>query len=195
MRKSVIALLFMIGVISARGDDLNIEGSTMTDKRTAETFAEVIEGSYSGYDCSPEIDDAELRGIVINAPAVVNYTPGVSEPLHGGFARIIVCATYHFGFTKFDFNGDAEDSIVFVAVDEQSLVSYSGTMAPYNDNIAEMDEEEESMERLDPIAGYINPNLAVIMNLPEKDADYIVYAVLQQFESNRVRISVRASDE
>ncbi len=166
----------------------------MTDKRTAEAFAEVIEGSYSGFDCSPEIDDAELRGIVINAPEVVNYTPGVSEPLHGGFARIIVCATYHFGFTKFDFKGDVEDSIVFVAVDEQSLVSYSGTMAAYNDDIAERD-EEVSKERLDPIAGYINPNLAVIMNLPEKDADYVVYAVLQQFESNRVRISVRASDE
>ena len=168
----------------------------MTDKQNEDSFADVIEGSYSGYDCSPRIEGSEFRGIKINAPKVVRYTPGVSDPLYGGFARIIVCTTYEFGFTEFDFSGDVEDFIVFVAVDEQSLASYSGTMTSgIDDDVAEFDDDVFLGERLDPIAGYLNPNLAVIMDLPEKDADYIVYAVLQQFESNRVRISVRTNDE
>lgn len=162
-----------------------------------EVFAEVLEGSYSGYDCSPKISDPESPGIVINAPKVVSYTPGSSEPIYGGFARIIVCASYQFGFTKFGFEGDVEDFIVFVAVDEQSQVSYSGTMSESGagDDDAEPPDDVSLDGPLDPIAGYINPNLAVIMNLPEKDADYVVYAILEKFESNRVRVSVRSNDE
>lgn len=197
MKKTIIAVLFAIIVIPACGDGADMKGSTMTDKQNDDSFADVIEGSYSGYDCSPKIEGSDFRGIKINAPKVVKYTPGVSDPIYGGFAKIIVCATYEFGFEKFDFKGDVEDFIVFVAVDEQSLTSYSGTMTSGIDHdVAEFDDDELSLgEPLDPIAGYLNPNLAVIMNLPEKDADYIVYAVLQQYESNRVRISVRSSEE
>jgi hypothetical protein len=46
----------------------------------------------------------------------------------------------------------------------------------------------------DKIGGYLNPNLAVILDLPEQPADYVVYALLGSFESNRVRISVQSSD-
>ena len=60
------------------------------------------------------------------------------------------------------------------------------------DDMLGSDDEEQPY---DQIAGYINPNLAVIMDLPEKEADYIVYAILEDFESNRVKISVRMSDE
>lgn len=43
----------------------------------------------------------------------------------------------------------------------------------------------------DVITGHFNPNLAVVLELPERPADYIVYAVLGPYESNRVKVSVR----
>jgi len=201
MKNLFLALLLSTVVMPACSDDPGMEESPMVENSSDDVFAEVIEGSYTGFDCSPQIDDPEFRGIVINAPKKVKYTPGQADPIHGGFARIIVCATYEFGYRKFDFKGDIEDRIVFVAVDETTQESYSGTMPGIDNEVSEFESEDDMFDSdeeeqvLDQIAGYINPNLAVILDLPEKEADYVVYAILEDFESNRVRISVRMSDE
>jgi len=201
MGRILLASFLLTVVFPACSDDPEMDESPMTEKESDDVFAEVVEGSYMGFDCSPQIDDPNFRGIVLNAPKLVKYVPGNADPIHGGFARIIVCATYEFGYRKFDFDGDIEDNIVFVAVDDQTSASYSGTMEGIDNEIPEWDirddmgGSDDEEQGYDQIAGYINPNLAVIMDLPEKEADYIVYAILEDFESNRVKISVRMSEE
>ena len=170
----------------------------MTGKYSDAAFEEVTEGSYQYFECSPDIDDPDFRGILLNAPSVVTFGPGSSNPLNGAFAPVVVCGAFVFDYSTLGLNGDFADSIVMVAVDEKSRRSFRGTMTGI-ENAEPMpegldDDENESDFSEDIIGGYFNPNLAVILGLPEQEADYVVYALLGTFESNRVRISVKESE-
>ena len=44
------------------------------------------------------------------------------------------------------------------------------------------------------IESYFNPNLAEVLELPERQAEYIVHAVLGDMKSNTVRIRVEQKD-
>jgi len=162
-------------------------------------FEEVVDGSYMEYDCSPDINDPDFRGIMLSAPEVVTFLPGSSNPITGAFAPVIVCGAFSFEYTTMGLDGDFADSIVIIAVDEQSRRSFRGTMSGIENEIPQpggMDGDPTAEDFAgDVIGGYFNPNLAVILNLPEQEADYIVYALLGRHESNRVRISVRESGD
>lgn len=170
----------------------------MVDRFSDMAFEEVVEGSYMDYSCSPDIDDPDFIGIKLNAPEVVTYLPGSSNPINGSFAPIVVCGAYAFKYTTMGLNGDFANSIVLVAVDEQSRISFHGTMSGV-ENEEPQPENDDGLNAEDfagdTIGGYFNPNLATVLGLPEKEADYVVYALLGQFESNRVRISIRQSEE
>lgn len=159
-------------------------------------FDEVTEGSLLSNACSPEIDDPEFRGLALAAPETVRYTPGQSNPLTGAFAPVIVCGTYVLAYGTLGLNGAFVDSIVFVAVDEGRRETFSGRMPGVENEIpgpSVFDSGDLSPEDFaaDVITGYFNPNLATVLSLPERPADYVVYAVLGPYESNRVSISVR----
>jgi len=198
-RKLAIALLSLTVALGACNGDSKLDESEMVNKFSDPVFEEVVEGSYMEYACSPDIDDPDFIGILLNAPAVVNYAPGRTNPINGAFAPIIVCGAYAFKYTTLGLNGDFADSIVLVAVDEQSRTSYHGTMPGIENAEPPPEDRGDGLTAEDfagdTIGGYFNPNLAVLMNLPEKDADYVVYALLGPYESNRVRISVRSSAE
>jgi len=198
-RKLAIALLCLTVALGACNGDSRLDESEMVNKFSDPAFDEVVEGSYMEYACSPDIDDPDFTGIVLNAPKVVNYQPGRPDPLSGAFAPVIVCGAYAFNYRTLGLNGDFADSIVLVAVDEGSRISYHGTMPGVENAEPPPDGGDDGLTDEDfagdTIGGYFNPNLAVLMNLPEKDADYVVYALLGPYESNRVRISVRSSAE
>lgn len=193
--KIILVLLYLTVALAACNGDLKSDELEMTEKFSDPAFEEVIEGSYLYSECSPDIDDPDFRGIQLNAPAVVAYVPGRSNPLNGAFAPIVVCGAFVFDYTTLGLNGDFADSIVIVAVDEKSRNSFRGTMPGVENEVPmpegiESDSSEEDFSE-DIIGGFFNPNLAVILGLPEREADYVVYALLGPFESNRVRISVK----
>lgn len=156
-------------------------------------FDEVVEGSLLSSTCSPEIDDPEFRGLRIAAPTAVTYSPGDFNPITGAFARIVVCGTYQLDFSALGLDGDFVESIVMIAVDEGRRETFNGRMVTVRNRIPpppRPDGLEPADFAGDVIAGHFNPNLAVVLDLPERPADYVVYAVLGPYESNRVRISV-----
>lgn len=157
-------------------------------------FADVVQGSLLSNACSPEIEGGDFRGLRIAAPEVVTYAPGDFDPITGAFARVIVCGTYRLDFTTLGLNGDFVESIVLIAVDEARRETFSGRMVTVENRIPPPD-FGDGLEPADfagdVITGYFNPNLAVVLGLPERPADYVVYAVLGPYESNRVRLSVR----
>lgn len=171
----------------------------MAENSSNTAFENVVEGSYMDYDCSPDMDDPDFRGILLNAPEVVRFSPGETNPISGAFAPVVVCGAFTFAYTTMGLDGDFADSIVIVAVDEKSRVSFRGTMQGVENEEPEPEGiyGELAPEDLadDVIGGYFNPNLAVILGLPETEADYVVYALLGPFESNRVRISIRELEE
>jgi hypothetical protein len=199
VRKLAVALLCLTVALSACNGDFELDETNMVNKFSDPAFDEVVEGSYMEYACSPDIDDPDFIGIVLNAPKVVKYEPGKPDPISGAFAPIIVCGAYAFKYTTLGLNGDFADSIVMVAVDENSRISYHGTMTGIDNAEPPPAGGEDGLTPEDfagdTIGGYFNPNLATLMNIPEKDADYVVYALLGPYESNRVRISVRNAAE
>lgn len=159
-------------------------------------FDEVIEGSLLSNACSPEEPGPEFRGLLLAGPEVVTYEPGDFDPITGAFARVVVCGTYRLDFSTLDLDGDFVESIVLMAVDEARRETFNGTMATVENALAPPDADafEPGDFAGDVLTGYFNPNLAVVLDLPERPADYVVYAVLGPYESNRVPISVREAD-
>ena len=152
----------------------------MARNNSDQCFEEVVEGSYMDYKCSPDIDEPDFLGIKINAAKVVTFVPGRTNPINGAFARVIVCGAYSFTYTTLGLNGDFANSIVLMAVDKKSGTEYNGTM-PGVENAEPEPANPDGNQTVedfagDIVGGYFNPNLAVVMNLPEKEADYIVYA-------------------
>ena len=143
--------------------------------------------------CSPVIDDVDFEGIVIHAPEEVLYEPG--EPVEGSeaFADVRICGTCCVDYAFGGLGGDVIEEILLVAVDAATQETYSGKMEPI----------PNPEERPDDLGGgpvdtegllvetYFNPNLAEDLALPERPAEYIVYAVLGEYKSNTVRIRVK----
>ena len=86
--------------------------------------------------------------------------------------------------------------IVLVAVDAADHRAFVGTMEP----VANAIRVPSPLDRMNlspqdfagrSITGYFNPNLAQVLSLPEKEAEYIAYATLGEYVSNVVRIQVR----
>jgi hypothetical protein len=198
-QKLAFALLCLTVALGACNGDSKSDKSEMTDKFSDPVFNQVVEGSYMDYACSPDIDDPDFIGIKLNAPEVVTYLPGSANPITGAFAPVVVCGAYAFKYTTMGLDGDFADSIVLVAVDEKMRISYHGTMLGVENAEPQPEGADNGLTAEDfagdTIGGYFNPNLAVVLGLPEKEADYVVYALLGPYESNRVRISVRQSDE
>lgn len=167
----------------------------MPERFSDPAFSEVIEDSLLENACSPRMDDPDFRGLLLAAPEVVTYTPGDRDPFSGAFAPVVVCGAYRLDFTTLDLDGDFVDSIVLVAVDEGRRETWSGTMLSVENEIEDPEPEDRSRFAGDVISGYFNPNLAVVLALPERPADYVVYAMLGPYESNRVAVSVREAAE
>ena len=160
-------------------------------------FDEVMEGTLLSSACSPAIEEDGFRGLRIAAPEVVTYLPGDFNPITGAFARIVVCGTYRLEFSTLGLDGDFVESIVLVAVDEGRRETFNGRMVTVQNRIPpppRPDGLTPADFAGDVITGYFNPNLAVVLDLPEQPADYVVYAVLGPYESNRVSISVREAE-
>lgn len=147
--------------------------------------------------CSPVIDDPDFEGIVLNAPESVAYTPG-DPPVPGSdaFADVRVCGTACVDQAYRGLHGRVHEEILLVAVDSATQQTYSGKMEPIvnpEERPADLGGGPVDTEGL-LVESYFNPNLAEVLELPERPAEYLVYAVLGEMKSNTVRIRVERRD-
>lgn len=157
-------------------------------------FSEIVAGSGSLNPCSPEVD-ADFRGIKIDAPKEVFFGPGTEDPLFGGFTKLIVAGVCKLQYPTLGLRGEWNKAIVFVATDTRSRKVFSGRMVPFGSPAAPLDPLEEGdlkpEDYADWVVGsYFNPNLVRDLNLPEKEAEYDVFATLGPYKSNVVHVKV-----
>lgn len=159
-------------------------------------FAKLTTGPLDENPCSPVIDDPDFQGIVIHAPELVTYEPG--ETIEGGveFADVRVCGTASFEYSFLGLGGEVQEQILLVAVDAATHETYSGKLpgienaVPPPDDLPVSDADTEGLI----VETYFNPNLVEALGLPERPAEYLVYAALGEVKSNTVRIRVQERD-
>jgi hypothetical protein len=169
----------------------------MASEPTDADFEAVSPGSLLPNPCTPDVrKDRRFRGIALHAPKEVIFDGQSRDPFFGAFARVVVAGAYCFDANYLDLRQQFLSRIVLVAVDAGDHRAFSGTMEP----IANAVPVPSPFDRLAlspqdfagrSVTGYFNPNLAQVLSLPEREAEYIVYAVLGAFVSNVVRIRVR----
>ncbi len=156
-------------------------------------FAKLDTDLMSQNPCSPVIDDPDFLGIVINAAADVFYDPGETVEGSLAFADARICGTVAVDYGFQGLRGEVTEEILLVAVNAATQETWSGKMEP----IANPEQRPENLggdggptEGL-IVESYFNPNLVETLDLPEKPAEYIIYAVLGEYKSNTVRIRLK----
>lgn len=142
---------------------------------------------------SPPNRGAWWRGIHINAPATVIFTPGQAADEYGAFALIPLC-----GFSLVEVPPALVGTpMTIVARDMAGGAVYHGPIRsvtsahpapspPADPGFA------QSMPRGQVVGGYFNPNVANLVPLPPRAARYEMVVVLGEAVSNRVVVAVVA---
>lgn len=160
-------------------------------------FDEIDEHSFESNACSPEIEDPDWRGIALNAPSLVKYTPGAEGPLDLAFARALLCGYAHFDYTTLGLQGAFLESILFVATNTETNDVYTGKLEIVENAIPDdFDDEDDSPEDLAAlsIGEYFNINIAAVAQLPEGSAEYKIHATLGEFRSNVITMRIEAEE-
>jgi hypothetical protein len=157
----------------------------------AADFDAVETGSLLDYPVSPVLDrDITFRGIRINGPRAV---PLAGKPdRRGGFARMMVCGTYHLDSNYLGLEEDFRDHLLIVAVNaashEARIARLPGIPNPYPSRVAGGSDLTPDDWLGRSVVEYFNVNLVSLLALPEVAADYVVYATLGDFVSNVLRM-------
>lgn len=159
-------------------------------------FAELVTGPLDENPCSPVIDDPDFQGLVIHGPEVVVYDPG--ETIGGGaeFADVRICGTACFDYSFRGLGGEVQNEILLVAVDAATHETFSGKLPGIENAEPPPDDLPAANGPTDGliVETYFNPNLVEALGLPERPAEYVVYAMLGDVKSNTVRIRVQERD-
>ena len=156
-------------------------------------FAKLDTDLMSQNPCSPVIDDPDFLGMVIHAAQEVFYDPGESVEGSLAFADVRICGTVAVDFGFQGLGGEVTEEILLVVVDAKSQETWSGKMEPIanpEQRPVDLGGDAGPTEGL-IVESYFNPNLVETLDLPEKPAEYIVYAVLGEYKSNTVRIRLK----
>lgn len=168
-------------------------------------FNEVYNASTQEYDCSPKLKNkffSEFSGILINAPKKVVWPSDVSledfppGPLGSteGPLRLMVAGLVRIQYKTLGLKGDAGESVLLVAVNQKTAVSYSGKMPEpdletepdFDMGIPELPVSDADKNAL--LTSHFNFDLVHDLNIPIANATYTVYATLGDLKSNVVTI-------
>jgi hypothetical protein len=158
-------------------------------------FAAITPGTQASTPCSPTIGE-DFRGIAIRAPAEVTFGPSTEDPLFGGFTKLIVSGAIKLPYPALGLRGEYNKFVLLVAVDSRAKEVFAGGLAPFGSPARDVDLLEGTDLTPADFAGvvtgsFFNPNIARDLNLPEREAEYDVYAVLGPYRSNVVHVKVR----
>lgn len=162
-------------------------------------FSAIGNNSRLESECSPKLQDplfGYYRGLLINGPRRVTFPRGFeTEDMEVtpfgdaiGAVKLMVAGLLQLPPDTLGFEGDLSDSVVFVAVDQQTSQTYSGKIVsvgfpgeipgPIGGSISDKQE-------------YFTIDLIQNLNLPVSEAKYSVYATLGPYKSNVLTIEVR----
>lgn len=151
-------------------------------------FDEIF-NEFQKYPCTPDIDSDDFRGILLNAPKVVQFGPDTKDPRFGGFARMYVCGACQFDYDYLGLGANFKAAIQLFAVNEKTHQVYPGRMQV---GIKATPPRDPSIPIQNQTIGEVfAPNLTRITAIPEEEGDYLVYATLGEYKSNTVRIQLR----
>ncbi len=161
-------------------------------------FAGVEPDSFGEEPCTPEIAEG-FEGLALASPETVFYDAGQENPLTGAFADIVVCGVVSLPYDTQGLEDAFLDSIELVAIDQATRKNYTGQLS--QNGMSETDDPTlDSRVPLDIVEGeeivvtdFFNPNLTSLLELPEQDAEYLVFAKLGPYNSNQVRVRVKAN--
>ena len=188
-------LLILAACCGGDGNQEKGTGKTMGKWHVSEEcdFAKLDTGPLDENPCSPQIDDPDFQGIVLNGPEEVLYDPGETVAGSSAFADVRVCGTCCFEFGFMGLQGKVQGSVLMVAVDASTQETFSGKLVTIQNPVAPPDAAGQGGGPTEGllVESYFNPNLVETLGLPERPAEYIVYAVLGEIKSNTVRILVK----
>lgn len=169
----------------------------MADPLRDEDFERVPAGSFTPNPCSPDLlSTYDFRGIQLNAPSEVLFDGDSRDRFHGTFARVLVCGAYHLDSSYLDLREDFLPRILLVAVNAKTHEARAENFETAPNALPNPSPLDQLGLGPDDLRGrsiieYFNVDLVRVLSLPEAEADYLVYAVLGSYVSNRRRISVR----
>ncbi len=148
--------------------------------------------------CSPTApEDLRWCGILIQAPRKVFFTPGVRVGLERAFAAMALCGYLRQRVTAMPVSGI--EALHFVVQNQKTGKIYLGHMVSRDTKAEEPpDDDPLTEEQLSKILVgiYFNPNIAIYVSLPEKEARYTVYVDIgipdtdNYLRSNQVEIDI-----
>jgi len=148
-------------------------------------FNAVDAGVHTSNECTPDIAE-DFIGLRINAP----------EKVTKSVDKFMICGTHQFAADYVYGFDDIIWSIVIVVVDAASHEPYSCNLISPGDSPERGDPigvQDPDWMKGHTIQGFFNVDLFEIMeNLPDRDGDYIVYAIIEEHASEAVRVSVKA---
>lgn len=146
-------------------------------------FNAVQLGAHVRTECTPEVPK-DFVGLRIAAPASVQL----------GKDKFAVCGTYRFPAEYLHKFPECTRAIVLVAVDARTHQPYANNLVPLGATVV----DEAGPPPKDPewmenhfIQMYFNVDLRRYLELPRADADYWIYALLEDHVSNVVRVAFR----
>jgi hypothetical protein len=159
-------------------------------------FDRVPVNSFTDNNCSPDVlSDFTFKGIKIAAPQKVALEGKPDK--FGSFARVVVCGAYRMEANYLGLRERFLPRVIVVAIDQRSHIPYAGHVTGLF-NAEPGESPFDKMPRLPDtafngrfVSQYFNTNLVQIMELPQVETDYVVYAVLGKYVSNVVRIALR----
>ena len=160
----------------------------------------VFVNGVSNGNCTPRLTPKygnPFRGLLINGPKVVtwpkndspdNYMKGPFGNTMEGPFRAYVVVFYELPYATLNLDGDFDDDILIVAVNQKTYQVYKGKQRshgfkpPKHEDISP--EVIEAMRKNTTIGGDLGVSLIDDLGLPIANAAYTVYATLGEYKSN-----------
>ncbi len=161
--------------------------------KTSTGFDSVPLDSAVKHECSPQFEkfDAEIRGIKLNAPGIVEAVFDEEKGIVSPTTRFPVCIAMQFPLKLMADIPRPRPLITLVMVNKatgesfSSNLAYSRPMGPLPAKKMPPEVVEKSIRRF-----YFNVNLSSYMKLPASPAAYLLYATFQEFKSNVMSVKL-----
>lgn len=149
-----------------------------------------VRGLLESNECTPKIDGFAFEGLLINLPEEVTLRSPGPGTLSDARVVLRLCGACRFKYSLFGLRGTYVDHILFIAVDARTHEPHASRMETVPNAIPGPD-PEDGLEPDMLVGEVFNPDLAELLRLPAREADYIVYATLGPYRSNVLTTRVR----
>ena len=189
-------IIFFLALILMQAHGENMSQSPYTLPQDCDFIRSAVR------DCAPQLarTDVTFTGVLINGPKSViwpkndspdNYMKDPFGVMMEGPFRLYIAISYMFPYHTLGLNGDFENDILIVAVNQDTQQVYSGrlhkigskTRMPINPDPRAVESLKTTLS-----GGYFKFPMVEDLRLPIASATYTVYATLGEYKSNILTI-------